>query len=285
MCCFSKSTPACLPRGSAGCGSDPGTHLAKSVRSASTTVCFVKYMRAFEQMCSYGGVGPAQREGDAHAGGDRLACLDVWMSMSSSPRRPIVLNVPSPCDVEWEDMVGDERGRFCARCGKTVTNLSVLDGDEVRAVLARGECVSFLYREDASVVTAPSRGAQGTGTGATAAAVVLAATMALTLGCDATKTSDEPAQLTRAASEAEDGALESRDAAEVQRKESIPTMRLAELELEAPASAPANASASAPPAPDSVPVFAVKRPVEPLSREELRRRKLLRTTGFLDPGL
>ena len=222
-----------------------------------------------------------------------MAYLDVGMSMGSSRRLPIVLNVPNPCDVDWEDMAGDERGRFCGRCGKTVTNLSVLDGDEVRAVLARGDCVSFLHREDASVVTAPSRGAQGTGTGATAAAVVLAATMALTLGCDATKTSDEPAPLTRAASEAEDGALESRDAAGSQGKQGGATTTRAEAE--ALVSAPAtSASTSAHRAPDSLPTITVDSlptitvnsvpTIEVTKPAELARRKLLRTSGIPDPG-
>jgi hypothetical protein len=126
--------------------------------------------------------------------------------MSWSRKLPVVVDVPKPCDVDWEDMVGDERGRFCGRCGKTVTNLSVLDGDQIAGVLARGDCVSFLYREDASIMTAERRAPGGTA-GAKAAAVVLAATMALTLGCDARRTSGAPLPLTPAASGAADGDL------------------------------------------------------------------------------
>src|SRR6478735_1849280 len=112
--------------------------------------------------------------------------------MSSSRRLPVVVDVPNPCEVDWEDMVGDDRGRHCAQCGKTVRNLSVLDGDEIAEVLARGDCVSFLYREDASIVTAEPRGGVGTAIGARATAVVLAATMALTLGCEVRRTGGEP---------------------------------------------------------------------------------------------
>src|SRR6187551_3047761 len=98
--------------------------------------------------------------------------------MSSNRKLTVVVDVPDPCEVGWEDMVGDERGRFCGRCGRTVTNLSVLDGDEIAGVLARGDCVSFLYREDTSIITAERRVPGGTA-GAKAAGVVLAATMAL----------------------------------------------------------------------------------------------------------
>jgi len=132
--------------------------------------------------------------------------------MSSSRRLPVVVNVPNPCEVDWEDMVGDERGRYCGRCGKTVRNLSVLDGDEIAVVLERGDCVSFLYREDASIITA-ARGAGRTAAGTTAAAVVLAATMALTLGCDVGTTNGEPLPLTRVAADGASGGAQSDAAA------------------------------------------------------------------------
>jgi len=118
--------------------------------------------------------------------------------MSSSRKLPVVVDVPDPCEVGWEDMVGDERARFCGRCGKTVTNLSVLDGDEIADVLARGDCVSFLHRADTSIVMAERQALEGTA-GAKAAAVVLAATMALALGCDVRRTGGEPLPPTRAA--------------------------------------------------------------------------------------
>ena len=184
--------------------------------------------------------------------------------MGSSRTLPIVVDVPNPCDVDWEDMVGNERGRFCGRCGKTVTNLSVLDGNQVLAVLERGDCVSFLYRSDASVVTAPSRAAGGTGAVTTAAAVVLAASMALTLGCDATRTSDEPAEPTRVTSEA-------CDAAGGQEKQSGATTG-AQVQTEAngpPASA--SASATAERAPSAAPVVRMEELVEPEPRELPRR--------------
>jgi len=175
-------------------------------------------------------------------------------------------------------MVGNERERFCGPCGKTVRNLSVLDGDEVLAVLARGDCVSFLYRQDASVITADSGAAGRTAPGATAAAVVLAATMALTLGCDASRTGDEPAPVTRVASETADEALQSRTAADSQGKQSGATATRPKAEAEASGAA---ASATADRAPRFVPTISkVKKPVEQVAPRELPQR----IVGVLDPG-
>lgn len=128
-------------------------------------------------------------------GGNPLSALDVGMGMSSSRRLPVVVDVPDPCEVDWEDMQGDERARHCGQCGKTVRNLSVLDGDEIADVLAHGDCVSFLYRDDASVITAESAPVGVTGIGAKAA-VVLAATMALTLGCKVQRMGGAPPSIT-----------------------------------------------------------------------------------------
>lgn len=43
--------------------------------------------------------------------------------------------IASPCPVRWEEMVGDERTRFCARCSKTVYNLSEMTRLEAEALL------------------------------------------------------------------------------------------------------------------------------------------------------
>ena len=118
--------------------------------------------------------------------------------MGSNRRLSVVVDVPSPCEVDWEDMVGDERARFCGRCSKTVTNLSVLNGDEIAAVLERGDCVSFLYRDDASIVTKEScttpsgRPRDARFPSASTAVVVLAATMAMTLGCGTQRSGGSP---------------------------------------------------------------------------------------------
>lgn len=206
--------------------------------------------------------------------------------MNSSRRLPIVVNVPNPCEVDWEDMVGNDHERFCGQCGKTVKNLSVLDGDEVRAVLARGDCVSFLYRKDASVITAESGAAGAAATPTTAAAVVLAAAMALTLGCDGGRPAgDEPVSPTRVASETAGEALQSREAAgseappseappsDAPQSDAPPTRTKVEAETETEAIGVAAAER----APRVRPASRVKKRVE---RAELSRRM----SGFPNPG-
>src|SRR5688500_6284116 len=64
-------------------------------------------------------------------------------------------------------------------------------------------------------------------------AVVLAATMALTLGCDGRRTSDEPAPQTRVATETAGEALQSRKAAGSQGEQSDATAMRAKAEAEA----------------------------------------------------
>lgn len=80
----------------------------------------------------------------------------------SRPRRadetPLLANltVASPCPAKWDDMVGDERTRFCSGCKKNVHNLSALDAAEAEALLREknGElCVRYFQRADGTVMT------------------------------------------------------------------------------------------------------------------------------------
>jgi len=191
--------------------------------------------------------------------------------MSSSRRLPVVVDVPNPCEVDWEDMIGDERGRYCGRCQKTVRNLSVLDGDEIAVVLERGDCVSFLYREDASIITAESGVSRGTAAFAPAAAVVLAATMALTLGCDVGRTTGDPLPPARVAAAAASAARQNGAAAASTGTQNGATAISAE-----PASstvAPrARASASAEPAASCTPSSKPVKKAEPGVPSERPRR-------------
>jgi hypothetical protein len=45
-----------------------------------------------------------------------------------------ILRVVRPCDRKWDDLVGDDRARFCGDCGKNVHNLLGLSEDEVAAL-------------------------------------------------------------------------------------------------------------------------------------------------------
>jgi hypothetical protein len=46
------------------------------------------------------------------------------------------LQTVSPCSTDWEQMIGDERRRFCADCGKHVYNLAEMKRTEVEALIA-----------------------------------------------------------------------------------------------------------------------------------------------------
>ncbi len=38
--------------------------------------------------------------------------------------------IPTPCPMDWDQMPGDERRRYCAACGKHVYNLNAMRPDE-----------------------------------------------------------------------------------------------------------------------------------------------------------
>jgi hypothetical protein len=66
------------------------------------------------------------------------------------------VRVASPCKERWDDMVGDERVRFCGRCEKNVYDLSALSAPAAEALLRdRGEsmCVRFFRRSDGTILT------------------------------------------------------------------------------------------------------------------------------------
>jgi hypothetical protein len=66
------------------------------------------------------------------------------------------VRVASPCKERWDDMVGDERVRFCGRCEKNVYDLSALTSEQAEALLReRGEsmCVRFFRRSDGTILT------------------------------------------------------------------------------------------------------------------------------------
>jgi hypothetical protein len=67
------------------------------------------------------------------------------------------LKVASPCSAKWEDMVGDDRVRFCGSCAKNVFNLSAMPRAEAESLLRErmgGElCVRFYQRADGTVMT------------------------------------------------------------------------------------------------------------------------------------
>ena len=86
-----------------------------------------------------------------------------------------------PCDVAWDAMAGDERSRFCDRCGIHVHNLSARSPDEAAALLERrGRTTCFAVQQAPVALDyapAPKRPTRWI------AAVSVAASALVTAGC------------------------------------------------------------------------------------------------------
>lgn len=67
------------------------------------------------------------------------------------------VRIATPCAAKWDEMVGDDRKRFCLSCEKNVFNLSALSREEAEQFLlehASGDvCVRFYQRADGTIMT------------------------------------------------------------------------------------------------------------------------------------
>ena len=66
------------------------------------------------------------------------------------------LRVASPCPEKWDDMIGDDRARFCGRCAKDVYDLSAMSRAEAESFLKDREgpvCITFRRRRDGKIMT------------------------------------------------------------------------------------------------------------------------------------
>lgn len=66
------------------------------------------------------------------------------------------VTVAAPCNVGWENMVGDERVRFCGQCSLNVYNLSGMTKSEAERLVVQAEgrlCVRFYRRADGTILT------------------------------------------------------------------------------------------------------------------------------------
>ena len=70
----------------------------------------------------------------------------------------IKVSFPKPCSESWDDMTPEGRNRFCARCEKTVIDLSHQTIDDVEALLKSGSesCVRARLDTDGTVAVKPS---------------------------------------------------------------------------------------------------------------------------------
>lgn len=114
---------------------------------------------------------------------DELAYVESSLRTSAASMLERV-RIATPCRERWEDMVGDDVVRHCARCRKDVYDLASMTTAEAEALLARdGEtpCVRLRRRRDGRVVTSdcpPPSWSERTGArlaaAGTAAAVAIA---------------------------------------------------------------------------------------------------------------
>lgn len=66
------------------------------------------------------------------------------------------VRIASPCHAAWDEMIGDERVRYCGHCKKDVYNLSDMSRGEAASFLAEqgeGVCIRLYWRRDGTVLT------------------------------------------------------------------------------------------------------------------------------------
>ena len=66
------------------------------------------------------------------------------------------VRVAAPCKVDWDQMIGNERVRFCSQCSLNVYNLSNMSRADAESLIARTEgrlCVRFYRRSNGSIIT------------------------------------------------------------------------------------------------------------------------------------
>ena len=66
------------------------------------------------------------------------------------------VRVAAPCSMDWDQMIGDERARFCAKCQLNVYNFSGMSRREAEALISRAEgrlCVRYYRRGDGTILT------------------------------------------------------------------------------------------------------------------------------------
>jgi hypothetical protein len=108
------------------------------------------------------------------------------------------VQIASPCSENWEDMVGDQRTRFCVKCDKNVYDVSAMTRDEAETLIASTEgsdelCLRLYRRQDGTILTADcavGRRRRRVTRVAAAAAVFGGAAAALSYGATATTASE-----------------------------------------------------------------------------------------------
>ena len=77
--------------------------------------------------------------------------------LSENPQPPnlndMVIN--TPCRMDWNQMEGDERKRFCDRCQKSVYNIAEMSAADALELIGCGDrvCARIFRRADGTIVT------------------------------------------------------------------------------------------------------------------------------------
>jgi hypothetical protein len=70
--------------------------------------------------------------------------------------------IPAPCPMDWAQMRGDERSRFCGASGRHVYDLTVLSSDDAAALICARNgptCVRLYWRIDGTLMLSASQNA------------------------------------------------------------------------------------------------------------------------------
>jgi len=66
------------------------------------------------------------------------------------------VRVAAPCPADWDQMLGNNRSRFCGHCNLNVYNLSAMSRSEAEDFIARSEgrvCIRYYRRKDGTIIT------------------------------------------------------------------------------------------------------------------------------------
>jgi len=77
-----------------------------------------------------------------------------WSYNSANMQQHI--RIASPCSANWNEMIGDDRVRYCPECRLTVYNFSAMTSREVKRIIAQREgrlCARFYQRPDETILT------------------------------------------------------------------------------------------------------------------------------------
>ena len=66
------------------------------------------------------------------------------------------IKIASPCHASWDEMLGDDRARFCRECNKCVYNIAMMSSEEAVSLIRDTEgrvCMRLYRRLDGTVLT------------------------------------------------------------------------------------------------------------------------------------